>query len=147
MMENNNGVFGYLILGFKEIAFKSLVLLYINEDYEQLVLSYKVDDQEKNIYFNYDSILKIEYKKEPLIEYEDKKTTVDGGRDYSRPVIRRGSYYRYQREDISYVYQKANIKTIYRLIVNVMYEGEAKEIVINTDQNPEVFVNKIKEKM
>lgn len=152
--DNDNFLIANIILGFKEIPYNSVVLLGFSQD-DHLILSYILNNQEFRLNFNYDSILKIEY--EPVSALEEVSTRNYSDDNYKANLLLTtfllgGNPFVNQLaisslENTNYQYKKTNIKTTYNIKILVMYNGEEKEIVLNSVNNPNDFIERIKIRM
>ena len=163
MEEMNNNInkddfiFGNFVLGLKGIPYNTEVLLVNNFMENTLDLVYTIDNNNQTIKVPVSDIKSISNKTNVRMQSSPKKTesnetksmllsaVVFGG----NPLLQLAgnSAFNTLFDGISNNYDKVNFNSYFEISIDTVIDGNDIKFIINTDTNPDIFIEQIKERI
>ena len=153
-MEDNNLIFANYISGIKTIPLNTVLLVVNDIPSNSITFTFELDGK-KLMRFPYDTIKNISYRSRVQMETSAKKpeetevkssllsAAVFGGNPIMQLAGSKGI--NGLLSGLSNNYDKVDYSEYYEIVMEVVISDQALRIVLNTDTNPEEFINKIKD--
>ena len=152
-MEDNNLIFVNYISGIKNIPLNTVLLVVNDSPSNSVTFTFELDGK-KMMRFPYDTIKNISYKSRIRMESLTKKTeetevkssllsaALFGGNPIMQLTGSKGI--NGLLSGLSNNYDKVNYSEFYEIVIEVTINNQELRILLNSDTNPEEFINKIK---